>query len=397
MMERAQNRWQWAVLGAFALVLSASVTAAPFVPADDGQVLERLPDRTTPQYRELKRLQAEVAATPNDVAAAAALANAYYRISRSEGDPRFLGYAQAALTPWWKDAEAPSAVLVMRATLLQSNHEFTRALADLNRAIAREPRNARAILVRATVQTVQGKYDDARTDCERLPGLVLNVYVVACTAGIDAVTGKARPAKAALERAMTQTPNPPPDIRGWYESLLGEIAQRLGDPAAEQHFRAALAADPRDLYTVGALGDWLLDQQRADDVVPLVQNESRVDALMLRFALAQRALRPAEADSSVAILRARFDASRARGDIVHRREESRFQLQLNGDPKAALRLAQENWKVQREPADLRILAEAAHATGDRSASETVRDWLAETHLEYPAVAALVRSDGERGK
>ena len=196
---------------------------------------------------------------------------------------------------------------------------------------------------------------------------------------------------------MTQTPNPPPDIRGWYESLLGEIAQRLGDPAAEQHFRAALAADPRDLYTVGALGDWLLDQQRADDVVPLVQNESRVDALMLRFALAQRALRPAEADSSVAILRARFDASRARGDIVHRREESRFQLQLNGDPKAALRLAQENWKVQREPADLRILAEAAHATGDRSASETVRDWLAETHLEYPAVAALVRSDGERGK
>jgi hypothetical protein len=108
MMERAQNRWQWAVLGAFALVLSASVTAAPFVPAGDGQVLERLPDRTTPQYRELKRLQAEVAATPNDVAAAAALANAYYRISRSEGDPRFLGYAQAALTPWWKDAEAPS-------------------------------------------------------------------------------------------------------------------------------------------------------------------------------------------------------------------------------------------------------------------------------------------------
>src|SRR5829696_7898428 len=85
----------------------------------------RAGDRTATQYRDLKRLQTDAAAAPNNVVAATALANAYYRISRSEGDPRFLGYAQAALTPWWKNTEAPSAVLVMRATILQSNHEFT--------------------------------------------------------------------------------------------------------------------------------------------------------------------------------------------------------------------------------------------------------------------------------
>ena len=83
--------------------------AAPFVPDDDAQVLERLPDRSAPQYRDLKRLQAAVVAAPNDVAAATALAEGYYRISRREGDPRFLGYAQAALTTWWKDPEAPTA------------------------------------------------------------------------------------------------------------------------------------------------------------------------------------------------------------------------------------------------------------------------------------------------
>ena len=397
MMGSTGNRWQWAAAGALALALSASVAAAPFVPADDGQVLERLPDRSAPQYRDLKRLRTEVAAAPNDVAAATALANAYYRISRSEGDPRFLGYAQAALTPWWKDAEAPSAVLVMRATILQSNHEFLRALADLDKAIARDPRNARAILVRATVQTVQGKYDAARADCERLHGLVSELYLVACTAGIDAVTGKAQSARAALEGSLAAMPNATPDTRAWFESLLGEIAQRQGDPVAEKHFRAALAADPRDLYTLAAYGDWLLDQQRAADVVPLVQNEPRVDALLLRLALAQKALQRPEADGSVTILRARFDASRARGDTVHRREEARFQLQINGDPKVALRLAQENWKVQREPADLRILAEAAHATGDTLARETVHQWLAATGLEYPAVAALVKPGEGRGK
>src|SRR4029079_12518331 len=237
-MRCKNNRWQRTAVGTLALALSASVAAAPFVPADDGEVLARLPDRTTPQYRQLKRLQTEGAVAPNNVIAATTLANAYYRISRSEGDPRFLGYAQAALTPWWNDAQAPSAVLVMRATILQSNHEFARALADLDTAIARDSRNARAILVRATVLTVQGAYDKARADCERLPGLVSDLYVVACTAGIDAVTGKAQSARAALERALAATPNATLDVRGWFESLLGEIAQRQGDPAAEDHFRA---------------------------------------------------------------------------------------------------------------------------------------------------------------
>src|SRR4051812_43966484 len=230
-MRWKKNRWQRIAVGTLALAFSVSLAAAPFVPADDGEVLERLPDRTTPQYRELRRLQTEVAVVPNNVVAATTLANAYYRISRSEGVPRFLGYAQAALTAWWKDADAPSAVLVMRATILQSNHEFTRALADLDKAIARDSRNARAILVRATVLTVQGKYGEARADCERLPGLVSDLYVVACTAGIDAVTGKAHSARAALERSLAATPNPTPDVRGWFESLLGEIAQRQGDDA----------------------------------------------------------------------------------------------------------------------------------------------------------------------
>jgi len=124
-----------------------------------------------------------------------------------------------------------------------------------------------------------------------------------------------------------------------------------------------------------------------------VQSETRVDALLLRLALAQKALQRPEANATIATLRARFDASRARGDVVHRREESRFQLQLNGDAQSALRLARDNWAVQREPADLRVLAEAAAATGDSGAQEIVRQWLAQTGLEYAEVAAMVGAGG----
>jgi hypothetical protein len=383
-----------------ALLLAAlcvPVAAAPFVPADDAQVLERLPERTAPQYRELKRLKAAAVAAPADAATAVALANAYYALSRAEGDPRYLGHAQAALAPWWKDAQAPTGVLVTRATILQSNHEFDRALADLTVALAREPKNGRALLVRATVLTVQGKYAEARADCARLFGLAPEFYVFACLAAIDSLTGKAEAATAALDRALVTLPAADVAGRAWGESLAAEIAHRRGDGAARRRFAAALAADPRDLYTLGAYSDWLLDHGRAAEVIPLVQNEARVDALLLRLALAQKALRLADADASIAALRARFAASRARGDVVHRREEARFALQLGGDPQAALRLARENWNVQREPADLRVLAEAAAAANDAAARQTARDWLAHTGLEYQAVAALVNAGASLGK
>ncbi len=80
-------------------------------------------------------------------------------------------------------------------------------------------------------------------------------------------------------------------------------------------------------------------------------------------------------------MRARFDASRLRGDRVHLREEARYTLHLLGDAPTALRLAQQNWAVQKEPADLRVLLEAALAARDEAALRTALDWIAATRLE----------------
>ena len=361
----------WRHLATIALIAfggsAHSLHAAPFVPTDDAQVLERLAERNTPQYRQLKALQAALAQAPGDVSRATALAAAYIRIARQEGDPRYLGYAQSALAPWWRDPNAPTPVLVLRATIRQSLHDFDAAVADLGTALQREPRNAQALLTRATVLTVQGKYADARADCTTLAKAAREIYVVICVAAIDSVTGKARLAADSLARALSTLPRIDAASRAYAETTLGEIAHRLGDAAAQAHFAAALQADPRDLYLIGAYSDWLLDQGRPADVMPLVIKETRVDPLVLRLGLAQQALQRPEAAATIGALRAQFDASRARGDIVHRREEARFELHLDRNPGKALALARDNWRVQREPADLRILAEAAAATGDAEA------------------------------
>ena len=78
---------------------SASVQASPYKPANDAQVIEVLPRRSDPVQRELHALRARLDATPNDLPLATTLAQRYIAMSRSETDPRYLGYAQAALAP----------------------------------------------------------------------------------------------------------------------------------------------------------------------------------------------------------------------------------------------------------------------------------------------------------
>ena len=82
---------------------------------------------------------------------------------------------------------------------------------------------------------------------------------------------------------------------------------------------------------------------------------------------------------------------------MHQRENARFELNLRGDPRSALPYAVANWQVQREAADLRILAEVAAAANDASALRIVQRWLADTGLEYPAVAALVAAGMAKAK
>jgi riboflavin biosynthesis pyrimidine reductase len=94
-----------------------------------------------------------------------------------------------------------------------------------------------------------------------------------------------------------------------------------------------------------------------------------------------------DAQAQVDALRARFDAAMLRGDTVHQREQARFELALRRDPAAAVRLAKANWAVQKEPADLRILADCALASGDVEAARLVRDWLRSSRIEDRRVAA----------
>jgi Tfp pilus assembly protein PilF len=364
------------------LVLAQAAAAAPYRPSSDAQVLERLPARAAdPAAQDLRALRNALAAKPNDAQLAVQLARRYYDEVAAEGDPRFIGYAQAALAPWWSLREPPPAVRVARAVILQFSHEFDAALADLQAVVKQEPTNGEAWSWMAAILMVQTKYAEARNACEHLGTQASPLIVTACVAAADSLTGQAVGAADTLRRALADADVSAPE-RLWALTRLAEIDERLGRPeAAETSFKEALALGVTDGYLLAAYADFLLDRGRPAEVLALLKGRERSDLLLLRLAIAAKATNAPQRTAWTGDLAARFDAARLRADKVHQKEEARFALQLQGDAAKALALAAENYAVQREPVDARVLLEAAVAAKQPQAAEPVLKWLADNRVE----------------
>jgi tetratricopeptide (TPR) repeat protein len=373
----------------------ATASAAPFVPQSDGQVLERLPFApSNPVLRRLRALNGQLTRAPNDLPLAVEVAQGYSELGRVTGDPRYAGYAQAALAPWWSLERAPQEILVLRAALRQRMHKFDLALADLATVLNSNPRNVEARLMLATVKQVQGAYDEAGAECRALQGLTQELVWTACLANVNGATGRLRESYEQLRAVFSRYPAAEPKLRSWVLSSLAEMATRAGMVSeAAAHFRAALTLAPADYYLLGAYADCLLDNGRFQDVVALLRDKVAADPLLLRYALALQAQNSGDLAAQVQQLEDRFAAARLRGDRVHLREEARFTLYLLDAPQEALKLARENWQVQKEPADLRILLEAALAAHDTAAVDLVRDWLRNSRLEDVQLQSMTAPRG----
>jgi tetratricopeptide (TPR) repeat protein len=384
------------IMAAIVLATACGVAAraTPYIPQDGAQVVERLPQRNDPQQQELRRLRAQLAARPQDAALAAQLAKRYIDIGRASGDPRYLGYAQAALAPWWTEPAPPPGVRILRAIFLQNQHRFDDALADLDGLIRQDRNNAQAWLTRATVLQVRGRFEEAKASCARLFALAPEIVTATCFAGIAGETGQAAQARALIERAIARDPHADAAVLVWAHTVAGETAARQGDAAgAERHFRRALALDRDDAYLLGAYADFLLDAQRPQEAVDLLKDRERVDSLLLRLAEAHKQTGSPDTERQVRMLQDRFAAAAMRGDTVHRREQARFALHLQDDARTALDLARQNWAVQKEPADVRILLEAAVAAHDRDAASAAVDWIRKTRLEDSALSVIAQHAG----
>jgi Tfp pilus assembly protein PilF len=326
--------------------LSNLAGAAPYIPTDDTLVLQRVLPNADPRIRAIREKQAALAQHPGDADLALDLAS--HQLS--------VGVAQA-------------------------QHDFSAAKRDLQAVLAIDPNHVDAHLVLAGISETTGDLVTARTECDNLARIRPTLAATACAASVDSVSGHADQAYNTLEIATARAPSRDPSLQCWALTILAEIAERRDDPAADGHFKDALAASPADVYTLTAYADYLLEQKRPAEVTVLLAGKNRIDALLLRLALAARDSGDPKAGPYGEELAARYAAARARGEQLHLRDESRFELELRHQPGRALELAKQNWEVQRTPIDARTYLAAALASKDAAATQLVAAWVTGTGLE----------------
>jgi tetratricopeptide (TPR) repeat protein len=372
------------------LALALPAFAAPFTPASDADVVERLPATTNdPSVRRVESLRKQLAARPDDVDLRLDVARRYFELAMAQGDPRYVGYATAAIGPLEKLAPRNASYWLVRGLLQQYSHDFAGALQSLKKSSELDPDAPEPVAWRAAIDMVQAKYGDALGECTRLVALTHPLYAQGCTSYVKASTGQLRPAYDALQEELARAKDAPPELRLWVRTRLAEMAIRLQRPdEAEKHFKEALALGVTDQFLLGAFSDFLLAQKRPAEVIKLLADWERSDILLLRLALAGKMANDPRAKGWADQLRDRFDAAAQRGDRLHEQEAARFELDVEGKPQKALDYAARNYTAQKEPRDAEILMRAAAAANQPKAAEPALAWLKENNYEDPAMASL---------
>jgi tetratricopeptide (TPR) repeat protein len=360
------------------LVMSGTAAGAPQAPADDSLVVLRL-TRSAAQHA-LTELERAAAAAPSDPRAVEALIDAYLQLGRRTAEPRYFGRAEALLAPRLAAADMPADLALRMADIRQYRHEYEQALVLIERVLTAHPYDTQALLMRAAIRQTQGRFDLVHADCRTLLARGEATLGTTCLAQVLSMTGSLQKAQRLLTSLLEHSRDLPASQRVWTLTALADMDERLGrTESAEARLRQALEVDGHAHYARLALADLLLADERAAEVAALLATMPPTEGSLLRLAEAQRRLAPSRREGDA--LRERFDEASRRGERLHRRDLARLHLRLMDDRRTALTCALENWDEQREPADARLLAEAALAAGDHGALTRLRKWREQTGYE----------------
>lgn len=374
------------VMVALALGASATGAAERFRPAAADVVVLTVPARISDDP--IAALERELRfGTPN-ARLVTELASLYLQRARQTREPRYFTRAETLLRPWVSAPTASAALLNLQADILQNRHDFAEARAMLDRAVRQDPRNAGSRLMRATVHGVQGQFDQARSDCLALLGLGETSAGSACLAQVFGSTGRIAEAIKLLQ-PLQRSESTSPELRAWGLSLLADFADRSGDAAgAERYLRQALALESHNEAVRTALCDLLIERSATAEALALLDLPNPSYGLLVRVARIQ-ALRSDPRLSRTRAQLAEIEAlTERRGDVPHWREQALLALEVERDDARALTLAKANFEAQRETIDVRLLARAARARGDRATLIELRLWLEVTRFEDRDLEAL---------
>ncbi|MGQ4276437.1 tetratricopeptide repeat protein [Pseudidiomarina sp. E22-M8] len=265
-----------------------------------------------------------------------------------------------------KDGEV---TLLAAADDLQYGHRFADALTLLDKLLTRQPQHLQARLMQARIHLAQGSLAAAQQSCQALLGQVDIAITATC---LLEVAGRKNPDRleatyTQLSRLYQQQPAGE-TVRHWQQQILAEQAFALGDyEAAVGWFADRDFASHPVVNQKLMLDAWLALQQPAQVLAAYTRcpqvGALPEDSVIVRLAHAERLMTAAPATSTgdesaqcwQQLARDRMQIRIARDDALHTADIGYYFAYVKLDPAQALRYAELNYQVAKEPADQRLL------------------------------------------
>ncbi len=361
--------------------------ATPYRPSSDAEVIDTLPvGSPTFQTRQLLSKSVNQPFSVVEPQINALMSRAY-----SQGDPRAVGQAEALLEPYRHD-KAPQ-VMMARANIFQANHRFDDARTELQAILKKIPNQPDSVLMLSSIDLVQGRFTEARKECDDIRDMSLMVLRFACLAQVDNMTGKLVSSRDTLTLLSQANNGLTTEQQRWLNLIRADIALRLNDPVLAKSVFEQIDIDTAPSLTARA--DWLLAHQAWAQTRELLLNHKDNDALLLRLVMSELQLKHPDAQADFRLLSERINVWQERGETAHQREQAMYALMLN-PPEKALDLARSNWQKQRETADVIVYANAAIRAHSQPDLKVIDDWIKQTGFEYPRLTKVLAQSIKAG-
>ncbi len=288
-----------------------------------------------------------------------ARAREYLARASEPGQSRFYDRAQIILEPLLQGSEPSAEVWYLWATIQQHQHQFEAALSALDALFSLEPAHINGRLLAARIELVRNRPHVARGHCLAILGVADLYTTSACALEVASVAGDLDASYKQLSQ-LTERDGLPEDERGpWLAQMLAYMAARKGDYQAADAWLMQKFTNA-DVSYLAQWSDVQLSLNRPKRVIrklePIVKSTINIDdSLLLRLAIAEKSLKGNYWQEQLA---GRVAVRIQRQDIQHASEIARYFLEVDPQPKQALRWAKINWSKAREHSDQKLLEKA---------------------------------------
>lgn len=240
------------------------------------------------------------------------------------------------------------------ARLLQREHEFEAAINILSEVISRKPDHTNAILLKANLLMVKGRFEQALAQCLSLFGLVGLETISTCSLDVKSQTGELEQSYQALQTIVKES-----SMTRNTRHVLAEMAYRLGYPEQTITYLSNLDLKTAPVSLVVLWADAQMAKKNHQIVLSTLasltaENTNLEDAILLRLAQAEKIEN--QSDKWQEKMRKRVILRERRQDTYHASDLALYYLTLDKNNVKAKYWAEMNWQQAKLDSDKKLLA-----------------------------------------